>query len=283
MNMDEKRDMQMKFLIALTVAAPLIFAAVGCGGNNEIYLTEERLDNGLVIVLPGIEGVSPFNRDIRKGLKNAGVYKGLPIHSWGRPIPIAGVLLNQMDFIGNRLAGQKIAQLIVDYQDSHPGRPVHIVGHSGGGGVAVFAAEAMPEGRKIDGLILLSASISHKYDLTKALGHCRNGIVNFYNPKDTGLLSVGTTLVGNVDGAHGPSSGLSGFEKPSDDSDLQMANSSLYQVHVTDRMTGGGDAHMGTTKASFVVKYVAPWVTRSPWPPGVGGFTRGVKQTLSAR
>ena len=102
--------------------------------------------------------------------------------------------------------------MIGDYQDNHPGRPVYVVGHSGGGGVAVFTAESLPDGRKIDGLVLLSASISKGYDLHKALANCRRGIINYYSSRDVGLLGVGTTLMGNVDGGHGPSAGLKGFD-----------------------------------------------------------------------
>lgn len=245
----------MRRTIILITAAIALGSVGGCGMSNAQYMTEQRLDNGLVVILPGIEGESPMNHDIRRGLVAAGVPAALPIHSWGRPVPIAGVLLNQMDFIGNRLEGAKLARMVVEYQDAHPGRPVYLVGHSGGGGVAVFAAEAMPEGRQVDGLVLLSASISREYDVTKALQHCRQGIVNFYNRSDAGLLGVGTTVVGNVDGRRGPSAGLSGFA---------AAPPKLYQVEVTGGM--GGDPHAAATRSGFVSRRVAPWIVADAWP-----------------
>jgi len=253
-----------------TVLAASLASAVGCNTGNSKFLTDERLANGLVIILPGIEGESPLNRNIRRGMVSAGVYRGMPIYSWGRPIPLAGMLLNQVDFIGNRLAGIGIAKMVTDYQDSHPGRPVYLVGHSGGGGVAVFAAEAMPEDRQLDGLILLSASISRPYKLTKALSRCRNGIVNFYNKQDAALLGLGTTVVGNVDGGHGPSAGLIGFARPGekDSDEKRFAYAKLYQVEVTSAMAGFGDPHASTTRASFVAVHVAPWVRAAGWPPG---------------
>ena len=202
-----------RIVLAVALASAGLLATAGCGSNTE-YVTEERLANGLVIVLPGIEGESQANRSIRDGLLAAGVDRAVPIHHWGRPVPGLGLLLNQMDIIGNRLAGINIAKMIVAYQDSHPGMPVHIVGHSGGGGVAVFAAEAMPAGRQVDGLVLLSASVSSAYDLTKALGKCKNGIVNFYSKADVGLLVIGTIVAGNVDGIRGPAAGAISFDKP---------------------------------------------------------------------
>ena len=224
----------------------------GCGSNKD-FVTEDRLAQGLVIILPGIEGESPFNHDIRAGLLDADVPGAMMIYHWGRPIPVAGPLLNQMDVLGNRIEGRKIAQIIVDYQDSHPGKPVHLVGHSGGGGMAVFAAESLPEDRKVDGLVLISASISCDYNLDKAIRHCKSGIVNFYCKGDVALLVIGTTLAGNVDGTHGPAAGQKEF---------QGTFERLWQMEVCQI----GDAHTSGTRASVVTSNVAPWVLKSQWP-----------------
>ncbi len=257
-------------VLRMCLLAALAISTGGCGleGNAE-FMTDERMENGLVVILPGIEGVSDLNRNIRRGFVSAGCYRALPIYSWGRPIPGIGMFLNQMDFIGNRLAGARIANMIVQYQDSHPGKPVHVVGHSGGGGVAVFVAEGMPEGRQVDGLVLLSASIWHAYDLTKALSRCKNGIVNFYNREDTAFLAVGTTITGNVDGMRGPSAGLNGFQK-----DFP----GLYQMEIY----SAGDPHTTVTRPSYVSSNVAPWVMDSVWPLGVGAKRSLPKQPSKA-
>jgi pimeloyl-ACP methyl ester carboxylesterase len=254
---------------ACVFLAAAALAAAGCGADNGRYVTDERLNRGLIVILPGIEGHSALNRSIREGLVAAGVDQAMPIHSWGRPIPIAGILLNQVDILGNRLAGVDIARMIVRYQDSHPGRPVHIIGHSGGGGIAVFAAEALPDGRKITGLVLLSASISAGYDLSDALDHCENGILSFYSHQDVGLLVIGTTLAGNVDGMRGAAAGAVGFRRPDDSDEPQkrLKYGKLYEVELTRELTGGnGSAHTAATHAGFVRQYVAPWVVADAWP-----------------
>ncbi len=238
------------------IIASLLCWAIGCGGSNAQYLTESRLSRGLVIILPGIEGESKFNHNIRRGLVNGGVSYAMPIHNWGRPIPIAGPLINQMDFVGNRLAAERIAKMIVSYQDNHPSQPVYMIGHSGGGGMAVFAAEALPEGRKVDGLVLLSASISSTYNLSPALRKCRNGIANFYCKGDVGLLVIGTTIAGNVDGGHGPSAGAIGFKNKKD---------GLYEVEI---FSGPTDSHFAATGPGFVSRRVSPWILSSNWPAG---------------
>ena len=249
----------------------LLIVALGTGAGcvNTTYVTPERLQHGLVIILPGIEGESPFNHDIRSGLLNAGVQQAVAIYNWGRPIPLAGPLLNQMDVIGNRLAASSLAGTISQYQDTHPGAPVYLVGHSGGGGIAVFVAEAMPPNHDIDGLVLLSASISSGYDLSNALRHCREGVANFYNPGDAVLLGVGTTLLGNVDGVRGASAGLSGFDH---------SWPRLYQVPIGGNIA---EAHIAATQAGYVAQNVARWVQTRNWPPD-GKQTAAASRDLSA-
>lgn len=245
------------WLLVVLVASA---AATGCSPTSEEFVTPERLDHGLVIILPGIEGEGPLSYNIRTGLLRGGVASALPIYRWGRPIPLAGPMLNQMDVLGNRLVSGQIAQFIANYQDSHPDMPVYLIGHSGGGGIAVFTAEELSKKeRKVEGLVLLSASISKTYDLTKALACCRNGIVNFYSRHDVGLLGVGTTIFGNVDGIRGPSAGLAGFDK---------TPAGLYQVPWSEKMSSTGNlgGHMDSAEPGFVAKYVAPWVMAASWP-----------------
>lgn len=268
----------MRLAVASMWLAALVLACGCSNGGNTRFETADRLSNGLVIILPGIEGESPLNHQIRQGMVFAGVYRAMPIYSWGRPVPIAGPLLNQMDFIGNRLEGRRIARMIASYQDNYPGRPVHLIGHSGGGGVAVFAAEAMPEDRKIDGLVLLSASISSAYDLTKAMSHCRNGILNIYTKADVGFLIVGTTIAGNVDGTRGPAAGAIGFDKPrpGDKTGKHQAYGRLYEMELAGEAAGGlADAHAATTRSGFVATYVVPWITSPTWPPASLAYLSG--------
>ncbi len=258
--------MTRQLVICLAILTTLVFC--GCE-NNAAFKTPERLDAGLVVILPGIEGESTANQNIRDGLNAAGVDRSLQIWHWGRPVPGVGMILNQIDFLGNYIAGERIAQRIMEYQDEYPDRPVHIIGHSGGGGIAVFAASALPEGREITGLVLLSASVSSNHDITRALNHCTSGIVNFYNTNDLVLLGLATTVLGNVGGAHGPSAGLVGFNTPdtSGNDEKLLAYQKLYQVPLTGAMLAGATAHYSTTQQSFISTYVAPWVDMEAWPP----------------
>ena len=243
----------MKATTAILAATAMLTA--GCA-NMEL-MTEQRQQRGLVVILPGIEGEGANAHGIRDGLVKAGAPYAIMIHPWGWPVPGLGMMLNQTDGIGNRAAGKRVAQVIADYQDHNPGQPVYVIGHSGGGGVAVFTAEGMPDGKRVDGLILLSASISANYDLSKALGKCRRGIANFYSVRD-GILPA-CSVVGCVDGTIAPAAGLGGFRKNFP---------RLYQVGWNSGMQSAGNygGHMDTCAIPFVAEYIGPWVTGYSWP-----------------
>ena len=252
----------------LTILALAVAAIGGCFSGNAPYMTPERLDRGLVVILPGIEGVSRTNLRIRRAIDDGGVDRSLQIWPWGWPVPLVGMVMNQIDFVGNYLNAHVIARRIMTYQDEYPGRPVHIVGQSGGGGIAIMAAQALPEDRQIDGVILLSASMSSAYDIAKALKRSRSGIVNYYNPNDAILLAIATTVLGNVDGLHGPSAGLIGFDEPGESAsdERKEAYRKLYQIRLTSLMVAGRNgSHFSTSRYDFLAQYVTPLLLDSNW------------------
>jgi len=241
-------------LIAITMTA-------GCIPNAE-YVTEERRRQGVVFILPGIEGISANNVGIQQGLADGGVPFALRIYPWGFPVPGVGMLINQTDVVGNRNAGGRLADEIVAYQQAYPGRGVFLIGHSGGGGIAVFAMESLAGkagAKPIDGAFLVSASLSSDYDLSSALRMTRRGLVNIYNSLDTSLLGVGTAVFGNVDGGHGDSTGRTGF---------YSSYPKVYEMEITGEQYGTiGDPHTIATSAAIVADYAPPWLMSPTWPP----------------
>ena len=265
-----------RILATILVISACLTAVGGCAGADAArYNTTERQQQGLVLLLPGIEGEGPFSYAVRQGLDEAGVDQALSIYRWGWPIPGA-MLLNQIDFRRARRVAKKVADRVVKYRDKHPGRPVHLLGHSGGGAIAVFAAEALPPPYQVDGIILLSPSLSSGYDLSEVLAKSQKGIVHFWSPGDIALLVVGTSLFGNLDGVHGPAAGATGFTKTEGNVDLF---GKLYELQWGQDMAGSGHlgGHMGTTHNRFVNQWIAAWVLAECWP-----VARGAKQTAPA-
>jgi len=221
-------------------------------------VSPERLDRGLVIVLPGIEGRSRFNEAICRGLDSGGVDWAIELYDWTSSL---GVLYNLRAYDRNRRKACEIGWRISQYHYKYPQRPVVLVGQSGGGAMAVWTAEQLLPGEQVDGIILLAASLSPKYILDFALENSRRGIINFHSRRDWIFLGVGTTVYGTMDGRHTWSAGQVGFDVPAI-AESQAAYSKLFQVGWRPAMakTGYSGSHLSSGAAEFVAKYVAPLI-----------------------
>lgn len=247
--------------LGLLVALAAAMSSVGC---NAEWTAPQRYEQGLVIVLPGIEGMGPLNLSICDGLYAGGVEAAIELTGWGGG-PL-GILFNQRAEAGNRRRAAEIAKRIVKYQDEHPDRPVILIGHSGGTAIAAWTAEAMPDDHQVTGLILLASSLSSEYNLCPALERTTQGIVNFYSTHDTILLALGTGAVGTMDGRYSSAAGRVGFETPEILGD-SWAYEGLHNVAWTPRMQKlnhiGG--HSGYSGYTFVEAVVAELVKNPVW------------------
>jgi pimeloyl-ACP methyl ester carboxylesterase len=241
-----------------------------CGAWLNDLRTPERLEQGLVLVLPGIEGQSLLNHSIARGLADGGVRSAIEVLDWTTGI-ILLFLYHLRSSRRHNAQSEKIARRIVEYQREYPGRPVHLVGHSGGGAMAVFVLERLPEQVKITSAILLLAGISPAYNLARALAHVEHGIFNFHSRFDVFFLGAGTIVAGTIDGVHTVSAGNVGFRHPAnlDENGIALYERRLHQLPfraamIADFNFGG---HMGVTNRVFVSRQVAPLASRGCQPP----------------
>ena len=264
--------------VSLVVLAALALA--GCRHQAGViypYLNDSARDRGLVIVLPGVEGRSPFNEAICDGLADGGVTWAIDLVDWTASMPMS-YLVNLRDEGRNRLQAQDIADTIVRYRMTYPDAPVVLVGQSSGGGMAIWVAEAMPPTERIEGIITLAPSLSPEYSLDSALGRTRRGIVNFYSERDWVILGVGTTLSGTMDGSHTSSAGRVGFEPPWGGPSLELYERKLFQIPWQPGMsdTGHRGLHLTSGARLFVAAYVAPLVLAKTWDaPTIEAITSG--------
>ncbi len=247
---------------AIVMVAMTVTVMAGCDkvDLNTRYTSTDRLDRGLVVILPGIEGESGSNRDIRRGLDDAGVPYALAIYRWGFPIPGIGMWVNQTNTAANREAAEELAGRLINYQTQYPDRPIFFIGHSAGGGVSVFTLEALGRAgaKPVEGAFLLSSSISANYPLDAALRMTRRGIVNVHNPEDE-LLQSGTATFGNVDGGNGPSAGRVGFSR---------RYPKVFERRITSASTGvSGGPHFIATNAGLIAQRAPAWLNSQTWPP----------------
>ena len=90
-----------------------------------------RVEHGLILVLPGVEGAGPLNWSVVQGILDAGDRAAVRMIDWTTGFwPFFCFHLRGAQ--RNRRQARRIARIVIDYQDAYPGRPVHLVGHSGG-------------------------------------------------------------------------------------------------------------------------------------------------------
>ncbi|MBS3733632.1 MAG: hypothetical protein KGY99_01760 [Phycisphaerae bacterium] len=244
----------------VAVAAALL---AGCG-RPQPYVSDTRLSRGLVVVLPGIEGRSPFNEAICEGLNDGGVDWAIELHDWTSAWlgPIGNLRAEQR----NRRKASELADRVQRYRMAYPGRPVVLVGQSGGGAIAVWTIEALPPGQNVKGAVLLAAAMSPQYMLDEALRRAEEGLVSFHSQRDWLFLGVGTATQGTMDRQFLSSAGRVGFNRP--DSPLrQRLYDKLYEIAWQPSMaqTGYEGTHLSSGASRFVAAYVAPLVLAHGW------------------
>jgi len=232
----------------------------------ESVMTDARLRQGYVIVLPGIEGTSWLNRRIVQGLLDANVPYAIEIHDWTCQWP--HFLFNLRSRRLHETQALQIAGKITDYQLAWPDRPVYLIGHSGGGAMSLKTLEMLPFGKSISGAVLLGAAMSPRYDLRAALQHVDRKIWNFSSWGDFLFLGAFTCLAGTVDGRNCPSAGMIGFQCRS----LCREERERYQ-EMPYRLTYSRDMHLaghfGFTSRGFICNTVAPLLLSCPLPEAV--------------
>ncbi len=240
-------------------ALGLALAALGIlsGCNARPYVTDERLDEGLVLVLPGIDGPGPLNACIRRGLLEGGAPYALEIYNWHKYRLGASYAFAQK---ASRKRAGEIAGRIALYRSEHPGCPVFVIGHSAGAAIAVFTAEAMPRENPLEGVITLAPALSPEYDLTDAVTGCAGRFVNCYATNDLFLKTL-TTIGMNLDGKRGATAGQEGFRLPPD-APLERcaAFEDVTQIEWSPEMIEKGNrgGHCGWTSHRWVADTLVP-------------------------
>ncbi len=237
----------------------------GCAGGQP-YVTPQRLQQGLVIVLPGIEGRSTLNREICRGLDEGGINYAIELRDW--TAFYYGPLLNLRASDRNHRQAREIADYVRRYRAACPKAPVYLVGQSGGAAIAVWAAEALGPSEPVDGIILLAASLSPHYNLSGALRSSKKGIISFYSHRD--WLLLGTNLVGTMDGEFASSAGRTGFEYPSATASPPSYRK-LIQVGWNSDMASSGNTggHLTSGATEYMAAYVAPFINTPVWTEAV--------------
>jgi hypothetical protein len=153
-----------------------------------------RARYGVTFYCPGA-GVDMGDIGVRKGLEEAG-YRGQVIRmTWSLSFNPA---IDQTVHILAEQGAKRLAGYIQEYEDEYPGREVNIVALSAGTGVAVWSLEALKPQYKVNNVVLLASSLSHDYDVSRALHRVKGRIYNYYSPNDA-VLALPMKVAGTID------------------------------------------------------------------------------------
>lgn len=163
---------------------------------------------GRILVLPGVYNtrfqLSGFVERAEARLPGFDV----EVRRWGTPLlPLANLRAHER----NVATAAALAAEIAEWRAAHPADPFYLVGYSGGGGMAVLVAAALPDGVEIDRLILIAPAISPDYPLERdVLPHVRELVVNYASERDL-QVGWGTRTFGTIDREYVDSAGAVGF------------------------------------------------------------------------
>ena len=219
----------------------------------------EGTEAGLLLVADGCGGIELCELAVRQVMRErGGRVRVRPVrwsHGFGR------WYADLTDAANHEAWARSVADEVLDWRGRCPGRPVYLVGKSGGTWVMVKALEALPLD-SVEEVVLLAPAISPDYDLSTALRAVAGQLVSFWSPLDLIVLGLGTRLFGTVDGVRSASAGLVGFREPAG---LGPEGRTLYarklrQVRWRGRMAATGylGGHVGPDSPAFLRKYVVP-------------------------
>jgi len=173
--------------------------------------TPRRRKRGLLLVLGGIEGPSPYNHAMACGVLRAGYRGAVKRFGWNRGVPFLRSLVNLMSRRHHARQTARLVERIVWFKTRYPEAPVSLLAQSGGCWIVIKALELLPADMGVHSAVLIAPSMSPAYNISLAASKCAAGLTSIGGPGDYFFLGLGTTLFGTSDRVHTPSAGWIGW------------------------------------------------------------------------
>lgn len=229
---------------------------------------------GKTFYLGGASNIDLLTSGVPDGLRQAGYRGDVQIFIWTISF---NPLVDQLLTVNAQARAGLLARQIDDYHKRYPHNDINVIALSAGTGVAVWAIEKLDEDTRIDNLILLGSSLSHNYDVRKALRHVRGRIYVYHSPHDMVLETV--RIVGTVDGKRGVDSvGQVGLAVPPEAAG-RIVNTGWSRQYLRYGWAGG---HTDCTNARFVRHVLGPLIVPEPVGPVAANTARPSVSTVAA-
>jgi hypothetical protein len=213
--------------------------------------------------LPGIGGKRTIDLAMVGGLEQGGFKGDVEIYDWTENDQGLDALIKIQR---NKKEAELIAKKITDRFDKDPSSPIYLTCHSGGGGLAIWAMEDLPDRVKIHTLLMMSSALSPNYDLSKALSHLTGKAYVFSSLEDQLVLGTGCRLFGTIDGVKTDAAGRVGFLRPPGADARQYAKLVPMPYHPEWIRLGDRGDHVGGMNRRFARLVLAPLVLSGELP-----------------
>lgn len=250
------------------LALVFIIFASGCASTpsglpQPLPNREARMRNGYVYYLDGAGGGTAKKNwagGVRAGMLAAGYPGAGEMFSWETG---KGLLADQDASDAYKKAKVKaMAREIQRQVQAFPNAPVSILGFSAGTAEAIFALEELPESVKVEHVVLLGASISRDYDLTKALKRIRGHLYLYTSTRDM-MLGFLMPFTGTADRKFDdPGAGITGFVLPAGATakTRKLYADKIVTIAWTKKLEADDDYghHFDNINMEFIRDHVAP-------------------------
>jgi hypothetical protein len=213
---------------------------------------------GLVFAIDGAGGFEVFSRTIRQTAAAEKLPLEVRVFHWSHGF--CRVLSDQIHAAHLRREGRKLSEMVLACRQESPERPIFLMAHCAGCGIALVAAENLPAGT-LERIVLLAPAVSSKKDLRTALASTCRGIDVFYSRHDWVCLGLGTLLAGTTDRCWTRAvAGKVGFRPVLDGPEDEALYKKLRQYPWDPSLTWTGNkgGHYGSHQPGFLRLFVLP-------------------------
>lgn len=218
-----------------------------------------------VFILDGVGGFQFMPLLIRRVLREQGQPIGSIMFRWQFGLP-GEIWTDLMWRSRNERQAGRLADRIAAYRHANPEARLHVVGYSGGSGIAVWACERLAPAAGVETLVLACPALSPTYNLGPALRNVRRCYA-LVSRRDRWILGAGTTAFGTVDRRFTSAAGRRGFCRPvALTAEDETAYGRLRQIEWTPalRELGHRGGHDGWASLRFLREHLIPLLHGAP-------------------